>query len=191
MKHLIYRIYKIVFAYLLISSLYITFIGLAEEDNLKSDFALILGNKIEENGNPSDRLKARLDRALEIYNQNLIQYIIVSGGIGIEGFDEAKVMKEYLVQKGIPANSVIEDNLGYTTESSAKNLKSLTSNDSSKTILIISQYFHLPRSVFLVKKQGFSNVKSTFARYFELRDFYSIFRECIALPVYSIKAFIN
>ncbi|TGM72541.1 YdcF family protein [Leptospira mtsangambouensis] len=127
-----------------------------------------------------------LNRAVVLYNESLIQKVIVFGGIGKEGFDEAKVMKEYLIANGLNANQIIEDNLGYTTEKSANNLKEILKSHESEPILIISQYYHLPRASYLVKRAGFQNVKTSYARYSEIRDFYSVFRETIALPYVMI-----
>ncbi|EOQ96765.1 hypothetical protein LEP1GSC195_3264 [Leptospira wolbachii serovar Codice str. CDC] len=153
---------------------------------MHSNVALVLGNKVELNGLPSDRLKARLDRTVYLYQSNLIQKIIVSGGMGKEGFDEARVMKDYLIKQGIDSNHITPDNQGYTTEKSAKNLKVILDSNFKESILIISQYYHLNRAAFLVRKAGFLNVKTSFARYLEFRDFYSIFRETVALPYVMI-----
>lgn len=169
-------------SYFLIASIIIITSGISEEKSLTSKYALILGNKIEETGEPSKRLKARLDRAILLYNEGMIQIIIVSGGIGKEGFDEGKVMKNYLVKNNILESSIIEDSLGSNTENSAKNLQNILNSNYSESILIISQYFHLPRAKALVYKKGFSNVKTSYARYIEIRDVYSILRETIAFP---------
>ncbi|EMY70357.1 YdcF family protein [Leptospira vanthielii] len=183
MKKILYSLVKLSFSYFLISSAYIISTGLVEEKEMKSHTALVLGNKVELNGLPSDRLKARLDRTVYLYQSNLIQKIIVSGGMGKEGFDEAKVMKDYLINQGIDSNHIIEDNQGYTTEKSANNLKAILGSNFDESILIISQYYHLPGAKFLLKKAGFLNVKTSYARYVEIRDLYSIFRETIALPL--------
>lgn len=63
-----------------------------------------------------------------------------------------------------------------------KKLKDILGSNFDESIIIVSQYYHLPRATYLVKKAGFFNVKTTYARYMEIRDFYSIFRETIALP---------
>ncbi|XDD54270.1 YdcF family protein [Leptospira sp. WS4.C2] len=182
MKKIFYSLVKLSFSYILISSAYIISTGLVEEKNLDSNIALVLGNKVELNGLPSDRLKARLDRTAFLYQSNLIQNIIVSGGMGKEGFDEARVMKEYLINQGIDSNHITPDDQGYTTEKSANNLKAILGSNFDESIIIISQYYHLPRAKFLVKKAGFHNIKTTYARYIEIRDLYSIFRETVALP---------
>jgi len=48
-----------------------------------------------ESGEPSPRLQSRLDKAFDLYSKNYFQQIIVSGGLGKEGFEEALVMTEY------------------------------------------------------------------------------------------------
>lgn len=186
MKKILNLLIKLSTAYFLISSAYIVSTGFVEENDLKSNIALVLGNKVEFDGSPSDRLRARLDQALILYQANLVQKIIVSGGIGQEGFDEAKVMKDYLIDKGMDPNDIVEDNQGYTTERSAKNLKVILNANFKEPILVISQYYHLNRAAYLVKNAGFLNVKTSYARYFEFRDFYSIFRETVALPYVMI-----
>jgi|GEM_PF-4070836 len=82
-------------------SVIITIDGLRDELE-KVDVAIVLGNKVEVSGIPSPALKSRLDRALELYREGYLQHIIVSGGVGKEGHDEAYVMKGYLVDGGVP-----------------------------------------------------------------------------------------
>jgi vancomycin permeability regulator SanA len=91
-------------------------------DELKPvEVAVVLGNKVEVNGQPSERLKARLDTLVKLYNGNYFTFIIVSGGIDKEGFDETKVMKSYLIDEGIPEDKIIEDNNGYNSYMTAQN----------------------------------------------------------------------
>lgn len=114
---------------ILVASLFIWFIihttfviidGL--NDELKPvEVAVVLGNKVEVNGQPSERLKARLDTLVKLYNGNYFTFIIVSGGIDKEGFDETKVMKSYLIDEGIPEDKIIEDNNGYNSYMTAQN----------------------------------------------------------------------
>src|SRR4051812_7466681 len=73
----------------------------------KADVAIVLGSKVETNGTPSPRLKARLERAIELYQAKLFPYVIVSGGTGREGYNEAEVMRGYLMAHGIPFENII------------------------------------------------------------------------------------
>ena len=55
-----------------------------------SHYAIVLGNKVHLSGEPSQRLQARLSRALLLYQRGMtVKQIIVSGGVGKEGHDEA------------------------------------------------------------------------------------------------------
>lgn len=53
-----------------------------------------------------------------------------------------------------------------------------------KSVLVITQYFHIPRSRLALSRAGIDPVYSAHARYFELRDIYSIVREVIGCLAY-------
>ncbi|HRX16478.1 MAG TPA: YdcF family protein [Spirochaetota bacterium] len=153
-------------------------------DNIqKCDVAIVLGNKVELDGTPSKRLKARLDRSVQLYHNRLFQYIIVSGGIGKEGFDEAEAMKEYLINKHVPSEFIILDNAGVNSYATALNSKRIMRQQGLKSAMIITQYFHITRTRLAFKKVGLKTY-SAHAEYFELRDFFSIFREFFAYYKY-------
>lgn len=61
--------------------------GLTDE-NTKTNVAVIYGNTVHEDGTLSKRLKARLDRGIQLYRDSLTDVLFVSGGLGKEGFYE-------------------------------------------------------------------------------------------------------
>ncbi len=152
----------------------------------EADVAVILGNTVNLDGVPSRRLAARLDMALELYHRGFFKNIIVSGGVGREGFDEAVVMKDYLARRGVPHDKVIVDSLGVTTAATAKNVASIAKRHQWVSALVISQYFHIPRCRLAFSRAGIEPVYAAHARYFELRDIYSIFRELIGYVAYLV-----
>ncbi|MCA0757322.1 YdcF family protein [Paenibacillus sp. N4] len=157
-------------------------------DELKSvDAAVVLGNKVEVNGQPSERLKARLDRSVELYNRGYFTNIIVSGGIGKEGFDEATVMKSYLIEKGIPEDKIIEDSNGYNSYMTAQNTSKIMNELKIDSVMIITQYFHVSRTKLAFRKMDLDEVYSAHAKIFEFRDIYSIIREFPAYYKYLFK----
>ena len=102
------------FGLLVLACLCVGIVGL--NDNLgKADVALVLGNKVDPNGQPSPSLRARLDRAVDCYKQGWFPMVVVSGGLGKEGFDEAVVMRDYMISKGVPQAHIIADSQGWTT----------------------------------------------------------------------------
>jgi len=49
-----------------------------------------------------------------------------------------------------------------------------------ESAITVSQYFHQTRTKFLFRKEGCKNIESSSPVYFEMRDFYSVFREFVA-----------
>ena len=157
-------------------------------DNVQpADVAVILGSGVQANGEPMDRLKARLDKGIELYNNKQTKILITSGGIGKEGFDEAKVMTQYLIDHNIPSENIITDSEGSTTENTAKNTVVIIKQHNFHSVIIVSQYFHITRTRLAFNKEGITTVYSTHANYFEIRDVYSIAREFFAYYAYVLK----
>ncbi len=153
----------------------------------KADVAVVLGSKVELDGKPSTRLRARLDRTLELYKAGYFPKVIVSGGTGKEGYDEAAVMKDYLVSQGIPADRVILDSDGVTTFATAENVMKIAREQGFQSALVVTQYFHVPRSRMILQRSGMPVVYSAHAYLFEWRDVYSTPRELIGYVSYLFR----
>lgn len=173
---------------LVLGTLILVLAGL-RDDVGKADIALVLGNKIELSGIPSDRLKARLDKTIELYHAGLFPLVIASGGVGKEGFDEALVMRDYLAAHGIPKDNVIMDNKGTTTFDSAQNTRRIMQQKHLKSVFVVSQYFHLPRSRLALNRTGIDEVRSASPHFFEMRDLYSAPRELLGWFSYLLRSF--
>lgn len=152
-----------------------------------ADVAVILGNKVEPDGQPSARLKSRLDCAISLYYQGYFPRIIVSGGVGKEGFDEAIVMRDYLMRKGIHQKNILVDSQGKTTFHTAQNSVALMKQRGYRTIMVISQYYHISRTKLAFRKMEIKQIYSAHARFFEWRDLYSIPREVVGYYKYKFK----
>lgn len=112
------------------------------------DYMLVLGAKV--NGNkPSLMLKDRLDKAIEVYNQNNNIKIILSGDGRTKEYDEVSVMQEYLLNLGVSKDNIILDKEGLSTSTSIYNLKN---NFKVDKVLIVTQEYHLYRSLYISNK---------------------------------------
>ena len=158
------------------------------DDIHAADVAIVPGNTVEKDGRPSARLGARLDQTVALYRRGLFPEVIVSGGVGVEGFDEAEVMKRYLVENGVPEGSVHVDGGGTTTHLTARNASRMMRENGWRSALVVSQYFHVPRMRLALKRSGVAPVFSAHARYFERRDVYSIAREVVGYAAYLLRA---
>ncbi|WP_148229677.1 MULTISPECIES: YdcF family protein [Cellulophaga] len=162
--------------------MYITIDGLTKNEKT-ADIAVILGNKVNEDGTLSERLEKRLQCGLRLFQNGQVKKIIVSGGLGKEGFYEGNKMKAYLIKKNVPDSLVIIDNFGNNTLATVHNTIKLKDSLNFESIIVVSQYFHLTRTKMLFRKQGLKNISSASPEYFEFRDFYSLFREFVAYYV--------
>jgi len=61
-------IFIILIVWFLAHSIYITIDGLTDKQT-NSDVAIVLGNRVNEDGTLSERLKARLDKSIKLYQK--------------------------------------------------------------------------------------------------------------------------
>jgi vancomycin permeability regulator SanA len=172
-------IFVLLIVWFLAHSIYITGDGLSDKQK-KADVAIVLGNRVYEDGTLSERLQARLDKSIELFHQNRVKTIIVSGGLGKEGFWGGKEMQKYLILNKISPDKILVDNYGNDTEKTVENSISMMDSLNFKSAISVSQYFHQTRTKKLFRNRGFYNIESASPNYFELRDFYSIFRKFVA-----------
>jgi uncharacterized SAM-binding protein YcdF (DUF218 family) len=55
-----------------------------------------------------------------------------------------------------------------------------------ESAMVVTQYFHISRTKLALKRNGVSSVSSAHARFFELRDLYSIAREVVGFSAYLV-----
>ncbi|HEY1393197.1 MAG TPA: YdcF family protein [Methylibium sp.] len=157
------------------------------QDHLEpADAIVVFGNAVAADGTPSRRLGARLDGALEVYRRGLASLVIVSGGIDREGHDEAATMARYLEDRGIPRSAIVQDNAGKDTMATAADVARIASERRLESVIVATQYFHVPRARLALMRAGLRVVGSVHARYFEARDFYSLAREVVGFAAYYV-----
>ncbi len=104
-------------------------------------------------------LKYRLDTAKEYLNANLETKVIVSGGQGPgENLSEAEAMSRYLVEHGIDESRIIMEGNSTNTVENIQFSKSLLPSDNT-SIAVVTNGFHVFRSICIAKKQGLTNVQ--------------------------------
>ncbi len=171
---------------LLLIAVSISVLGLRDQ-LVVADLAIVPGTMVEANGKPSPRLRGRLDAALQLYVAQKCKAILVSGGIGEAGFDEAVAMKDYLVAHGVPAAIVYTDNQGVDTFETARAAAKLMNEKGWKSSMLVSQFFHIARLQLALKKFGVIATGHVHANYYEARDAYSLVREVAAYFEYTFK----
>jgi vancomycin permeability regulator SanA len=166
----------VVFAIAVTAAGLIAGVGLLDNEG-KADVAVVFGTMVTPRGRPSAWLSARLDKAVELYERRQFRTIIVSGGIGPQGFDEAQVMKAYLLSKGVPRAAILADSKGVNTMATARNTAAVMRKHGFKTVFLISQFFHIARAKLAFRECGVAASFNAHADRYFLRDIYSLGRD--------------
>lgn len=109
------------------------------------DYIVILGAGIRR-GKPSPMLEDRLKTGISLYNNDISNKILITGDHMNDDYDEVTVMKNYLLEQGIPEEDIITDNYGISTYDSIYRVKNVYK---SNKVVIVSQRYHLYRALFL------------------------------------------
>lgn len=165
--------------WLLVHTVLISLDGLRDSQQ-RADIGVILGNKVNEDGTLSERLTQRLACGLALYRSGRVPRLLVSGGLGREGFWEGTKMREYLRRHGVPDSAIVVDNAGNNTQQTVRNTVLLRSKLPIRSVLVVSQFYHISRTKMLYRQAGFREVSGASPAYFELRDIYSLLREFVA-----------
>jgi uncharacterized SAM-binding protein YcdF (DUF218 family) len=122
------------------------------DDARRADAIIVLGAAQYE-GRPSPVLKARLDHAAELWVRGLAPRMIVTGGRGVgDTTSEAAVGMRYLVQRGVPADSIAMDTEGLTTSQSMVAVRRLLDSAPYPAVILVSDPFHMLRLSLLARR---------------------------------------
>jgi uncharacterized SAM-binding protein YcdF (DUF218 family) len=119
-----------------------------------ADVILVLG-AAEYRGKPSPVLKARLDHALELYQQKLAPRIMTTGGAGGEHvFTEGTVGRDYLTARGVPPEAVIVESEGESTVQSTTIAIEIMQRMGLRSAIVVSDGYHIFRVKRMLQMRG-------------------------------------
>jgi len=122
------------------------------EEAQHADAIVVLGAAQYE-GRPSPVLKARLDHAAALWARGLAPMMIVTGGRGVgDTTSEAAVGRHYLVQHGVPADSIALDIEGLTTSQSMLAVRRVLGREAYPAVILVSDPFHMLRLAILARR---------------------------------------
>ena len=160
---------------------------------LDADAILVLGARVWGNGQPSGILKDRINTGVDLYEAGASDRLLMSGDHGTDDYDEVNAMKDYAIERGVSPAVIFMDHAGFSTYESLYRARDIFQ---IKTVVIVSQQYHLYRALYIARALGLDaygvscdtreynayllfDVRETLAR---CKDFfYSIFQP---LPTY-------
>lgn len=123
---------------------------------IKRDYVLVFGAAVRRNGRPSAALRRRILSAATWAKSHPTSIIIPTGAAGENGPAEAKVMKEALIDSGVPASRIVMELRGQDTLQSVRFCHELMERrgDCNRVVCCTSRY-HQPRCALLLKMLGY------------------------------------
>ncbi len=115
-----------------------------------ADAVLIPGASVV-GGEPSAILAARADAAIALYRAGTVRRILITGDNASRTYDEVGPTLRYVIAAGIPPRDIFLDRYGFDTYSSMYRARRVFG---ARSLVIVTQDFHLPRSVFLARSMG-------------------------------------
>ena len=126
-------------------------------DEARPADAIIVMGAAEYRGHPSPVFKLRLDHAVHLYQQHLAPYILTTGGPGGDpSFTEGGVGRSYLIDRGIPAESIIVETEGDSTAYSLTAASEIFRRMGLRSCIIVSDGYHIFRVKKILEQQGFT-----------------------------------
>lgn len=116
-------------------------------------YAIVLGNRVFPDGAPCAELGARLQTTLALYRAGRAAKIIVSGGVR-GAYNEPRAMAAWLKARGVKPADLTEDPGGHRTAATMADAAAL----GARSALVVTQEYHLPRSLYLARRAGIDAV---------------------------------
>lgn len=117
---------------------------------------MVLGTDLlRTDGSTNVHFLNRTDAAAKVYASGKIKSLIISGSKNNKGFNEVLGMERVLVSKGVPEKAMTLDFEGVRTLESVRHARQIFH---LQKVLIITDDFHAPRSIFLCRHYGLDAV---------------------------------
>lgn len=115
------------------------------------DYIIVLGCGIIDNQYPTDLMSDRLDTAIRLYESGAADRILLSGDHRVDDYNEVAVMRNYMLDYGIPEEVIECDDLGLSTSETMQRASQLYG---VRSAVIVTQKYHLSRAVYLARNYG-------------------------------------
>jgi len=111
--------------------------------------AVIFGARVYASGEPSPLLADRIATGVELYRAGLVPVLVMSGGDGTDGYNEAFVMRDRAIAAGVDSAAILVDATGVNTDATVDHSMSLLAARNGPIgglrLIAVSQPYHLPR----------------------------------------------
>ena len=118
----------------------------------KYDCAIVCGFPANNDGSPSSIMKSRVEKAIELYRHNKINYIIFSGGRVHNNYEEAAIMEKYAISLGLDKKIIIKENKAISTYHNLLYCTKIMNEHNFNSCLVVTNGWHLRKANHYVRK---------------------------------------
>lgn len=145
-------------------------------------YVIVLGARVETDGQPSKALKHRIDAAAGYLKQNPDAVAVASGGAGAdEVMTEAECIRAGLVAAGIDESRILIEDRSTDTGENIRNTLAVIGSEAP--VAVVTNNFHVFRSIALAKHAGFTSVSALAAEYTGPMLPHYMIREAVGITV--------
>ena len=120
----------------------------------QADAIVVLGARVEPDGQPGPDLRARTLHAVDLFQRGLAPYLICTGGYQGDPLSAAAVACDLAVAQGVPGEKVLLADGSMTTREDAASADQLMAAHGWQTAILVSHPLHLERVRLLFEGQG-------------------------------------
>ena len=122
----------------------------------ESDVIIVLGAQVKPDGSPSEALRRRMVAALEAYREKRQVIIVCGAQAGTEPRAEGDVMRDWLLEQGVPPEDVIEETASVNTRQNLEYAKAMREQRGLSQALGGTSDYHVARALELCRQGGIS-----------------------------------
>lgn len=117
-----------------------------QKDERRAVDAIVVLGAAQFNGTPSDVFRARLKHAIELWNEGLATWFVVTGGkLPDDRTTEADTARAYAIRHGVPESAILSEDRGRTTLESLEAVAAIFRDRGLSSGLFVSDETHMLR----------------------------------------------
>jgi len=120
----------------------------------RADAIVVLGARVEPDGQPGPDLRVRTLHAVSLFQKGLAPYVICTGGYQGDRLSAASVACTLARSLGVPAEKILLADGSMTTSEDAISARDLMLERGWDTVILVSHPLHLERARLLFEGQG-------------------------------------
>ena len=125
-----------------------------QDDPRPADAIVVLG-AAQYNGVPSPIYRARLDHAIDLFEEGLAPALVMTGGkLPGDKTTEAEAGRRYAISKGVPEDAILVEDHGRTTLESLRTVSRMLTERGLHSAVFVSDRTHMLRVLRIAHDEG-------------------------------------